>query len=323
VNTEASRLATRTRIVRFARHNGIFVALLVLLTFMLLTKPQFGTAQNLSNILQQNAVIGVLACGMTFAIVIGGFDLSVGSTAALSTVVTATLFASGRAIALPLGLAGALVAGLLVGTVNGWLIAYVRVNPFVATLGTMTIVRGTVYVITNATPVFGVPINYTSFGLGKLFGIPNVTWIFALVGVLLGAVLHLTRFGHYVYTIGGNAHAAKVMGVDTRRVRFLTYLLVSCSAAIAGVLLVVQTASGQPAAATGYELTAIAAVIVGGATLGGGHGRMIGTIVGVLLLGVVTNGLNLFGVSPFWQPIATGLILILAVGLDRARSDAD
>jgi ribose/xylose/arabinose/galactoside ABC-type transport system permease subunit len=136
-------------------------------------------------------------------------------------------------------------------------------------------------------------------------------------------VLHLTRFGHYVYTIGGNAHAAKVMGVDTRRVRFLTYLLVSCSAAIAGVLLVVQTASGQPAAATGYELTAIAAVIVGGATLGGGHGRMIGTIVGVLLLGVVTNGLNLFGVSPFWQPIATGLILILAVGLDRARSDAD
>jgi ribose/xylose/arabinose/galactoside ABC-type transport system permease subunit len=141
--------------------------------------------------------------------------------------------------------------------------------------------------------------------------------------VLLGAVLHLTRFGHYVYTIGGNAHAAKVMGVDTRRVRFLTYLLVSCSAAIAGVLLVVQTASGQPAAAAGYELTAIAAVIVGGATLGGGHGRMIGTIVGVLLLGVVTNGLNLFGVSPFWQPIATGLILILAVGLDRARSDAD
>ena len=124
MNSVNSPLATKTRLVRLAKHNGIFIALLVLLTFMLLTKPQFGTAQNLSNILQQNAVIGVLACGMTFAIVIGGFDLSVGSTAALSTVVTATLFASGRAIALPLGLAGALVAGLLVGTVNGWLIAY-------------------------------------------------------------------------------------------------------------------------------------------------------------------------------------------------------
>jgi ribose transport system permease protein len=198
-----------------------------------------------------------------------------------------------------------------------------RVNPFVATLGTMTIVRGGVYVLTDATPVFGVPTDYTSFGLGKLLGIPNVTWVFAFAALVLGAVLHLTRFGHYVYAIGGNARAAKVMGVDTRRVRFLTYLLVSCAAALAGVLLVVQTASGQPAAALGYELTAIAAVIVGGAKLGGGHGRMVGTVVGVFLLGVVTNGLNLFGVSPFWQPIATGLILILAVGLDRARSDAD
>lgn len=310
-------------LARFARRNGIFVALLVLAAFMLLTKSQFGTPQNLNNILQQNAVIGVLACGMTFAIIIGGFDLSVGSTAALSTVVTASLIAAGGAFGLPLGLGGALAAGLLVGAINGWLIAYVRVNPFVATLGTMTIVRGAVYVMTNATPVFGVPMDYTAFGLGKMLGIPNVTWVFAVVALLLGGILHLTRFGHYVYAIGGNARAAKVMGVDTRRVRFLTYLLVSCGAALAGVLLVVQTASGQPAAATGYELTAIAAVIVGGATLGGGRGRMIGTVVGVLLLGVVSNGLNLYGVSPFWQPIATGLILILAVGLDRARSDAD
>lgn len=310
-------------LARFARRNGIFVALLVLAAFMLLTKSQFGTPQNLTNILQQNAVIGVLACGMTFAIIIGGFDLSVGSTAALSTVVTASLIAAGGAFGLPLGLGGALAAGLLVGAINGWLIAYVRVNPFVATLGTMTIVRGAVYVMTNATPVFGVPMDYTAFGLGKMLGIPNVTWVFAVVALLLGGILHLTRFGHYVYAIGGNARAAKVMGVDTRRVRFLTYLLVSCGAALAGVLLVVQTASGQPAAATGYELTAIAAVIVGGATLGGGRGRMIGTVVGVLLLGVVSNGLNLYGVSPFWQPIATGLILILAVGLDRARSDAD
>ncbi len=311
------------RLARFVKQNGIFIALLVLVVFMLATKSQFGTPQNITNILQQNAVIGILACGMTFAIIIGGFDLSVGSTAALSTVVTATLIGMGGPFALPLGLVGALAAGLFVGAVNGWLIAFARVNPFVATLGMMTIVRGGVYVMTNATPVFGVPMGYTSFGLGKLFGIPNVTWIFIAVALLLGALLHVTRFGHYVYTIGGNARAAKVMGVDIRRVRFLTYLLVSCTAALAGVLLVAQTASGQPAAATGYELTAIAAVIVGGATLGGGYGRMIGTVVGVLLLGVVSNGLNLYGVSPFWQPIATGLILILAVGLDRARSDAD
>lgn len=310
----------QTRLADAARKNGIFIALVVLVAFMLLAKPQFGAPQNITNILQQNSVIGILACGMTFAIIIGGFDLSVGSTAALSTIVTAMLIAS--AGLLP-ALAGALAAGLLVGAINGWLIAYARVNPFVATLGTMTVIRGVVYVVTNATPVFGVPMDYTTFGLGKLLGVPNVTWVFAAVALLLGALLHLTRFGHYVFTIGGNARAAKVMGVDTRRVRFLTYLLVSCMAALAGVLLVTQTASGQPAAATGYELTAIAAVIVGGAALGGGRGRMSGTVVGVLLLGVVSNGLNLFGVSPFWQPIATGLILIIAVGLDRARSDTD
>lgn len=310
-------------VARWLRRNGIFVALAVLVIFMTLTKVQFATVQNITNILQQNAVIGVIACGMTFAIIVGGFDLSVGSTAALSTVVTASLIVAGGAFGLPLGLAGALATGLAVGAVNGWLIAYARVNPFVATLGSMTIVRGAVYVSTNATPIFGVPFDYTAFGLGKLLGIPNVAWVFAVVALLLGALLHMTRFGHYVYTIGGSARAAKVMGVDTRHVRFWTYVLVSCCAALAGVLLVTQTASGQPQAAMGYELTAIAAVIVGGATLGGGHGRMIGTVVGVLLLGVVTNGLNLYGVSPFWQPIATGLILILAVGLDRARSDVD
>ena len=307
--------------VVFLKTNGVFVALTALIVFMSIARPQFGAPHNITNILQQNSVIGILACGMTFPIILGGFDLSVGSTAALSTIVTATLIRTSGGLAAALG--GALATGLIVGALNGGLIAYARVNPFVATLGMMTVVRGTGYVVTNATPVFGVPMEYTMFGLGKTLGLPNVTWVFIAVALLLGAMLHLTQFGHYVYTIGGNARAAEFMGVDTPRVRFLTYLLVAVLAALAGVLLVMQTASGQPAAATGYELTAIAAVIVGGATLGGGRGRMIGTVVGVLLLGVVSNGLNLFGVSPFWQPIATGSILILAVGFDRARSEAD
>lgn len=308
------------RLLRFVSRNGVFIALAVLVLFMLATKPQFGSAQNLANILQQNAVIGVLACAMTFAIILGGFDLSVGSTAALSTIAAATLIAKGG---LALGLGGALGVGLLVGALNGWLIAYLRVNPFVATLGTMTIVRGIGYVVTNATPVFGVPMSLAGFGLGKTLGVPNMAWVFLAVALLLGALLHLTRFGHYVYAIGGDAKAAQRMGVDVRRVRFLTYLLVSCAAGLAGAMLVVQTVSGQPGAAMGYELSAIAAAIVGGARLGGGYGRMAGAVGGALLLGVVSNGLNLYGVSPFWQPIATGLILILAVGLDRSRSEAD
>ena len=185
----------------------------------------------------------------------------------------------------------------------------------------MTIVRGLIYVGTNASPVFGVPLEFANLGLGKVLGIPNVTLFFAGVAVVLGAMLHLTQFGHHVYAVGGNAKAASMMGIDPRRLRFATYVLTSLCAALAGILLVGQTASGQPQAAIGYELTSIAAVIVGGAALGGGHGRMLGTVVGVMLLGVVSNGLNLYGVSPFWQPVATGVILILAVALDRTRSD--
>ena len=302
------------------KRNGVFVALAALVAVMVFAAPQFATRENLSNVLQQNAIIGIIACGMTFAIIIGGFDLSVGSTAALSSVVMAIIFnATGS---LKLGLIAALLSGVAAGFVNGGLIAFLRINPFVATLGTMTIIRGLVFVTTNATPVFGVPFSFTALGLGKSFGVPNVVMVFVTVAAVLGFVLHRTRFGHHVFIVGGNARAAAVMGIRTDRLRFWSYLIVSACAGIAGVLLVGQTASGQPQAAMGYELTAIAAVIVGGAALGGGRGGILGTVAGVLLLGVVSNSLNLLGVSPFWQPIATGLILVVAVGLDRMQTDA-
>ena len=226
IDSPAGKVGSRGRKTRIrrglVRRYGMTLVFLALVAFMLATKSQFGTYQNISNVLAQNSIIGIIACGMTFAIILGGFDLSVGAVAALSSVVGATLMIDMDVLSIPIGIAGALFACLLVGAVNGWLIAYIGVNPFVSTLGTMTVVRGLIYVATNATPQ----------------------------------------------------------------------------------------------AALGYELTAIAAVIVGGAALGGGSGRMWGTIVGVFLLGVIANALNLFGVSPFWQPVATGLILIVAVGLD-------
>lgn len=309
--------AASPRFLEFGRQNAILLVFVAVLVALALTRQQFLSVENITNILQQNAIIGVIACGMTFAIIIGGFDLSVGAVAALSAVVCASVMAHGGSLAIPLGLLAGMAAGIVTGCLNGFLVAYLRVNPFVATLGTMTIIRGLVYVGTNATPVFGVPYEITNLGLGRLVGVPVVTLIFAAVALALGAMLHSTRFGHYVYTVGGNARAASMMGINAPHVRFLTYLLVSLCAALAGMLLVGQTASGQPQAALGYELTAIAAVIVGGASLGGGRGRMIDTVLGVLLLGVVSNALNLFGVSPFWQPVATGTILIAAVALDR------
>ena len=300
----------------FAGRNGVLIAFVLLVAFMVGTTSTFGTYQNLINVLQQNSIIGIIACGMTFAIILGGFDLSVGSVTALASVVGATLMIDLGTIGIPIGILGAMAACLIVGAMNGFLIAWLGVNPFVATLGTMTVVRGLIYVATNASPRFGVPYAFTTVGLGRSFGVPNPALIFLIVALLLGFVLHQTRFGHYVYAVGGSPVASARMGLKVARVRFAVYVLASGCAAVSGIILIGQTASATPQAALGYELTAIAAVIVGGAPLGGGRGRMAGTIVGVFLLGVVANGLNLFGVSPFWQPVATGLILIAAVAFD-------
>jgi ribose/xylose/arabinose/galactoside ABC-type transport system permease subunit len=308
--------------VEAARDYGIYFVFLVVFFGMCIVEPNFRSEGNLVNLLRQNAVIGIMACGMTFAILLGGLDLSVGAVAAASSVVCAKviigLAGEGSATQwhVAAGVVCGILIGLLVGLLNGVLIAWIGVNPFVSTLGTMTIVRGLLYVWTNATPLFGVPLSFTRLGLGSSFGIPNPFWVFLVVAIVSTILLSRMRFGHYVYAIGGNAVAAARMGINVRRVRLLVYVITSVCAAIAGIILVGQTATGQPAGALGYELTAIAAVIVGGASLSGGQGRMTGTIVGVFLLGVVSNALNLFGVSPFWQPVATGVILVLAVAID-------
>jgi len=313
VSAAAARPALPRNVGEIGRRYGMTGVFAGLLLVLAVASPQFRTSANLINVLQQNAVIGIIACGMTFAIIGGGFDLSVGSTAALSSIVAAKLIIE---VATAVGVVAALLAGLAVGLVNGALIAYVGINPFVSTLGTLTIVRGVVYVATDATPIFGVPYGFTVVGLGRWGPVPVATVIFGGVAFVLAFVLHQSRFGHYVYAIGGNVVAAAEMGVNVRRVRFAVYALSGLCAAAAGIILVGQTATGQPQAALGYELTAIAAVIVGGASLSGGRGGLGGTVIGVFLLGVVANALNLFGVSPFWQPVATGLILVTAVGLD-------
>ncbi len=302
----------------FIRRYGIVVVFVTVVIIMCITSPQFRTQGNALNLLQQNAVIGIMACAMTFAIILGGFDLSVGAIAALASVAGAKVMIETGNI--PLGIVVALIAGMIVGLVNGLLIAYVGVNPFVSTLGTMTIVRGLVYVYTNATPLFGVPFRFTEVGLGRSLGVPNPFWIFLGVATVLVVLLRQTLYGHYVYAIGGNISAAKNMGINVRRIRLTVYVTTALCAATTGIILIGQTASGQPQGALNYELTAIAAVIVGGASLSGGQGSAISTIVGVFLLGVVSNALNLFGVSPFWQPVATGTILVIAVAIDGAAA---
>lgn len=318
----APRRSSTANATEAARDYGIYFVFLVVFVGMCIVEPKFRTEGNIINLLRQNSVIGIMACGMTFAILLGGLDLSVGAVAAASSVVCAKVIlhlagdSSATQWQVVAGVIAGILIGLLVGLINGLLIAWVGVNPFVSTLGTMTILRGLLYVWTNATPLFGVPMSFTRLGLGSTFRIPNPFWVFLGVAIVSMILLGRMRFGHYVYAIGGNAVAAARVGIDVRRVRLLVYVITAVCAAIAGIILVGQTATGQPAGALGYELTAIAAVIVGGASLSGGQGKISGTIVGVFLLGVVSNALNLFGVSPFWQPVATGVILVLAVAID-------
>src|SRR5205085_2064237 len=191
-----------------ARRHGIFVVFVLLVVFMFAAKSTFGTYQNIINVLQQNSVIGIIACGMTFAIILGGFDLSVGAVTALSNVVGATIMIEAGVPGIPVGIVGALLACLIVGSTNGWLIAWLGVNPFVATLGSMTVVRGLIYVGTNASPRFGVPYSFTTLGLGYIYRIPIPALLFLVIAFLLGFVLHRTRFGHYVFAVGGNAVAS-------------------------------------------------------------------------------------------------------------------
>ena len=291
---------------------GVF-ALMFMILFIF--SPNFRNPQNMLNLLQQNAVNGIIACGMTLMIITGGFDLSVGATAALSGVVAASVFLQ---VSIPAGICAALLASLLVGLCNGLLIAKVRISAFVATLGTQIITRGILYITTNATPIYGLPSSYMRVGLGSIGPFPIATSIFFLVVVATHILLRYMPFGQHLLATGGNEEASRLSGIDVDRVKIIVYSLGGLLAGLGGLILLGQTNTGQPAAANGYELNAIAATFVGGTSTTGGEGSIMKTVLGVLLLGMIANALNLLNVSPYWQPAVTGLIILIAVSLDTA-----
>lgn len=289
------------------------IAFVLLVVSQLLTTPAFGRWANISNILQQNSIIGIVACGMLLMIILGGFDLSVGAVGAMTSVVAAAMIVN---VNTPAGIAVALLAGLAVGALNGACVALLGMSPFVVTLATQSIVLGILFITTQASPVYGVPESFTRLGLGRFFGIPIVTLVFLAVVVLVWALLKFTRFGHYMFAVGGNREAARLAGVNVTWVTIGTYALGGMLAGLAGILLLGQTGIGQPSAASTWALAAIAAVVVGGVPLSGGVGRVSSVVLGTFLLGVVANALNLNGVSSYWQPLVTGLVILVAVGVD-------
>jgi ribose/xylose/arabinose/galactoside ABC-type transport system permease subunit len=317
-------MATQAAEPRLRRRTNLaghipLLTLVVLVAIAALAAPRFLTVLNLTNVLVQGAVIAVVAMGMTFVIVGGGFDLSVGSTVALAGCI-------GAAVMLKAGVAVGVVAGIavgaLVGLLNGVVVAYARVNPFITTLGTMVLVRGVVYLVTSGAPVegdFGLPGAFIDFGAARLFGIHLLVWVPALLLAVLTWVLHGTPYGTRVFAVGGGREAAFLSGIHVERIVMSTYVWCGALAGVAGMMLASRLQSGQPTAGEFYELTAIAAVVLGGAALHGGEGKLYKSIIGVFIMVVLGNGLNLMNVDSYWQRVAIGAVIIAAAAADRFR----
>jgi ribose transport system permease protein len=301
---------------KFLANNGALVGLVVLCIALFIATPDFLTTRNLLNIGIQVSTVAVLAFGVTFVIVAGGIDLSVGSVAALSAMVSAWFFATAG---LPgwLALVGGLVAGLATGVVNGLASAYGKLPSFIATLAMLSVARGLTLVISDGKPVATSP--QVSF-LGSDIGpVPVPIIVLVIAAVVASFILNRTVIGRSMYAVGGNAEAARLSGLPVKRIVVVVFALSGLFAALAGLLLAGRLDSAQPQAASGYELDAIASVVIGGASLAGGVGRISGTFIGALVLVVIRNGLNLLDVSSFWQQVVIGLVIAVAVGFDVLR----
>jgi ribose/xylose/arabinose/galactoside ABC-type transport system permease subunit len=298
------------------------VPLITLLALCLVTTmltDRFLSPLNLTNILVQSSIMAVIAIGMTFVIIGGGFDLSVGSTVALAGCVAALVMVK---FGIAAGVLAGIAAGALVGLANGLIIAGLGVNPFIATLGTMVLMRGLVFLITGGAPVGddGLPSAFIAFGSGRFLGIHYLVWVPAILLAALSFVMHATPYGQRLYATGGNREAAYLSGVLVARVIASTYVGCGALAGVAGVMLASRLQSGQPTAGEFYELTAIAAVVLGGAALHGGEGTLYKSIIGVFIMIVLGNSLNLLNVDSYWQRVAVGAVIVAAAAADRLRT---
>lgn len=299
---------------------GPLLGLFLIVIVITILNPSFMTTDNVLNILRQVSISALIAFGMTFVILTGGIDLSVGSTLALTGAVAATMLASG--IDPVLTILAALLLGAILGAVNGIIIAKGKVAPFIATLATMTIYRGLTLVYTDGRPVsdLGNEITFQMLGKGYFFGIPVPVCTMILAFIVLYVIMHKTTFGRRVYAVGGNEAASKLSGINVDRVKIAVYSLTGMLAALSALILTSRLNSAQPTAGTSYELDAIAAVVLGGTSLTGGKGWIFGTLVGALIIGVLNNGLNLIGVSSFFQQVVKGIVILIAVLIDRKKT---
>lgn len=299
---------------------GTIAALIILIVFVSVLNPAFLQVNNLLNLMRQLIINGFIALGMTFVILTGGIDLSVGSTLAFTSAIFAGLLQNGMATGLAILITLAL--GLALGLINGLLITKGKLAPFIVTLATMTIFRGLTLVYMDGRPISGPKDNFAFqfLGKGQVFGIPFQVILFLIVYIVLSTLLNKTSHGRKIFAVGGNEKASFISGIKIDKVKILVYVISALMAVISGLVLTSRLNSAQPTAGSAYEMDAIAAVVLGGTSMTGGSGSLTGTLIGILILGVLNNGLNLLGVSSFYQQIVKGVVILIAVLIDRKRN---
>lgn len=293
------------------------LALILLGIGLSLLSPQFLTVGNFRNLLWQATAIGIISIGQTLVILTSGIDLSVGGIAAFSVMLGGMVVVK---VGVPIGIVVILLLGMFVGLVNGCLIAYAKLAPFIVTLGMLSITRSLTYVVNDGRSLVGLPPAYRMIGRATIAGVPFYTLLLISLFILGHILLTKTKIGRFLYAIGSNEEAARLTGVDVRFYKTLAYILTGCLCSIAVIILTSRLGAIDPDTGTGMELDAIASAVIGGSSLSGGKGSLIGTFIGVFLITILHNGLNLIGVSPFWQGSAVGSVIIISVLLDRLLS---
>jgi ribose transport system permease protein len=294
-----------------------FLSLILLFVALWIASPNFLTATNLSSVVRQTAVINIMALGMTIIIITGGIDLSVGSILGLAGLLGTMAMEAGASI--PAGVGIGLITGVVCGFLNGFMITQLKIAPFIVTLGTLGIFRGAALIISNGLPVHNVPRAFSFLGEGTILGIPFVLWLLVICGVAVHVILEHTRLGRYAFAIGSSPAAAVYAGIPVTFHTTAVYAIGGLLTGLGGMIEASRLMTGQPTAGTGYELQAIAAVVIGGGSLRGGEGSVVGTLVGAFIMGLLSNGSDLLGISNYVQQVVIGAVIILAVAADELR----